>query len=246
MRSKPCWSDSLGLEILYGWLLAFAVAIGLLLVSECTTQPAHAGLYLEAAGGFTNFLITAPDGDYLQRSLPHSLDTRSLAYRVGLGWSFNERWSVQGGYVNMGQITQSAIFVGDENYNAKTSQCTNGCPGRKNYRMTDAYHGGELTLTRTFHLDDAWAWHLKGGGAYLMHRFTLHQENGSHTFIQHYGQFPAVMMGAGGSYGPLYLELDYYHGLGGSNGFMGQDQGWPLSKEMLVGWFGVRFPLWRG
>ena len=243
MRFKPCWSDSLGLEILYGWLLAFAVAVGLLLVSECTTQPAHAGAYLDVAGGVTQFLITAPDGDYLQRSLPHSLDTLSMAYRVGAGWSFNERWSIQGGYVNFGTITQSAIFVGDENYNAKTSQCTNGCPGRKNYRITDAYHGGELTLTRSFKIDDSWAWHLKGGGAYLMHRFTLNTEDGSGAFLQHYGQFPATVIGAGGCFKVICLELDYYHGLGGSNGFMGQDQGWPLSKEFLVSFLSFKLPL---
>ena len=243
MRPRPCWSDSLGLEILYGWLLAFAVAIGLLLVSECTTQPAHAGAYLDVAGGFTQFLITAPDGDYLQRTLPHSLDTRSLAYKVGLGWRFNERYSLSLAYLNLGTINQSAIFVPDENWDPKTGTCLNGCTRRKNYRMTDAYHGGELTVTRTFKLDEVWAWHLKGGGAYLMHRFTMNTEDGSGASLQHYGQFPAVIAGAGASWKALYVSMDYYHGLGGSNGFMGQDQGWPLSKEMLVAWAGIKIPL---
>ena len=243
MRHKSSWSDCFPLEIYWSWIVAGMIAAGLFLVSECAPREAHAEAYLDVAGGLTQFLITAPDGDYLQRSLPHTLDTRSPAYKVGLGWRFNERWSVQGGYVNMGQITQSAIFVGDENYNAKTSQCTNGCPGRKNYRMTDAYHGGELTVTRTFKLNDSWAWHLKGGGAYLMHRFTMNTEDGSGASLQHYGQFPAVIAGAGASWKALYVSMDYYHGLGGSNGFMGQDQGWPLSKEMLVMWFGVKIPL---
>ena len=220
--------------------------LSLLLVTvySCQAMPAHAGeLFLDLAGGFSQFLITATDGDYLQRSLPHSLDTRSAAYKVGLGWKFNERWSIQGGYVNLGTVKQSAIFVPDENYDAKTATCLNGCTRQSNYRMTDAYHGGELTITRTFHLNDSWAWHLKAGGAYLMHRFTLHQENGSHTFIQHYGQFPTVVAGVGASYKWAYLEADYYHGLGGSNGFMGQDQAWPLSKEQIVLWFGFKLPL---
>ena len=243
MRPKASWSECFPLQIYWSWIVAGIVAAGLFLVSECTPREAHAEAYLDIAGGFTQFLITAPDGDYLQRTLPHSLDTRSLAYKVGLGWRFNERWSVQGGYVNFGTINQSAIFVPDENWDPKTGTCLNGCTRRKNYRMTDAYHGGELTVTRTFHLDESWAWHLKGGGAYLMHRFTMNTEDGSGASLQHYGQFPAVIAGAGASWKALYVSMDYYHGLGGSNGFMGQDQGWPLSKEMLVTWFGVKIPL---
>ena len=243
MRTKPSWSECFPLQIYWSWIVVALVAAGLFLVSECTPREAHAGLYLDAAGGLTQFLITAPDGDYLQRGLPHSLDTRSLAYKVGLGWRFNERWSIQAGYLNLGTVNQSAIFVSDENYNAKTGQCLNGCPNQANYRITDAYHGGELTITRTFKLDDSWAWHVKAGGAYLMHRFTINRENGSHTFLQHYGQFPAVVAGVGASYKWAYLETNYYHGLGGSNGFMGHQQGWPLSKEMIVTWFGVKIPL---
>ena len=225
--------------ITLNWL---ALLVGLTLLS-CEVRQAQAEAYLDLAGGLTNFLVTSADGDYRQGSLPHTFDTKSAAYKVELGWKFNERWSIQGGYLNLGTLKQSAIFVSDENYNPKTGACINGCPGRSNYRITDAYHGGELTVTRTFHLDDAWAWHLKVGGAYLMHRFTLHQENGSHTFIQHYGQFPAVVAGVGASYKWAYIEADYYHGLGGSNGFMGQSYNWPQATEMIVTWFGFKLPL---
>ena len=243
MRIKAPWTESLLLEIVSGYVKFLLLGACLFAIFTCSERPAHAQLYLDVAGGMTQFLITAPDGDYLQRSLPHSLDTRSLAYKVGAGWRFNERWSIQGGYLNLGTVNQSAIFVSDENYLAKGGHCINGCPGRANYRITDAYHGGELTITRTFQVSEAMAWHLKGGGAYLMHRFTITKEDGSGQVNQHYGQFPAVIAGAGVSYKWAYLETDYYHGLGGSNGFMGHDQGWPLSKEMLVTWFGVKIPL---
>lgn len=243
MRTKPCWSSSFNLDIVYGWLLVAIVVAGIVMLSECTVKPAHAGAYLDVAGGLTNFLVTAADGDYRQGSLPHTFDTKSAAYKVELGWRFNERWSIQGGYVNLGALKQSAIFVPDENFDAKTSTCLNGCTRRNNYRMTDAYHGGELTVTRTFKLSEDWAWHLKGGGAYLMHRFTLNVEDGNGQSIQHYGQFPAVAAGLGASYKWAYLETNWIHGLGGSNGFIGQDHGWPLSKEMLVTWFGVKIPL---
>ena len=213
-----------------------------LLLGLIVTCQAHAEAYLDVSAGATNYFVTSADGDYRQGSLPHTFDTKSAAYRVELGWRFNERWAIQAGYLNLGTLKQSAIFVPDENYDPKTAACLNGCTRQSNYRITDAYHGGELTLTRSFGFDD-WSLFLKAGGAYLMHRFTLNVEDGSGASIQHYGQFPATVAGAGVSYKWAYIEADYYHGIGGSNGFMGSDQGWPLSKEMLVLWFGFKLPI---
>ena len=244
MRTKSSWSDCFPLQIYWTWIVAGMIAAGLFLVSECAPREAHAGAYLDMAGGGVHALITAAPGDYTQSNLPHSFDTNSLAYKVGAGWRFNDRWSIGAAYVNFGTtVKQSAIFVPDENWNPKGGHCLNGCTRRNNYRMTDAYHGGELTVTRTFTLFEDWAWHLKAGGAYLMHRFTLNVEDGNGQSIQHYGRYPATVAGVGASYKWAYLEADYYHGLGGSNGFMGHDQGWPLSKEMIVTWFGVKIPL---
>jgi hypothetical protein len=229
--------------VLTAWLLAILLACALAYdMAQAGEKKADTGIFLDVAGGMTNFLVTSADGDYRQGSLPHAFDTRSAAYRAELGWRFNKRWAIQAGYVNLGTLNQSAIFVPDENYDPKTAACLNGCTRRKNYRITDAYHGGELTLTRSFGFDD-WSLFLKAGGAYLMHRFTMNLEDGSGNFSQHYGRFPATVAGAGVSYKWAYFETNWIHGIGGSNGFMGQDQGWPLSKEMLVMWFGFRIPI---
>lgn len=242
MRHESCWT-SYPYQTALSWGVTFIIAVLVALAANCTATPAHASLYIDVAGGYTAAILTTPDGDYLQKGLPHSLDLSSMAYKIELGWRFNERWSVQGGYINLGTVKQSAVFVSDENYSPKTGQCLNGCPNQSNYRMTDAYHGGEITITRTFHPTTDWGIGIKAGGALLMHRFTLHQENGSHTWLQHYGRFPATVAGLSLSYKWAYVETDYYHGLGGSNGFMGQSQGWPLSKEMIVTWFGFKIPL---
>lgn len=226
--------------VLTTWLLALLLA--LLLAYEV----AHAGeLYLDAAGGFTRFILTATDGDYIQRGLPSKLDLNSMAYKVGLGYRFNERWSVQGGYINLGTINQTAKFVSDEDYAAKQSLCVKNCATAPTYRITDAYHGGELTLTRTFKLDESWSWHLKAGGAYLMHRFTINKEDGSGQSNQHYGQFPATVVGAGIGYKWFRTELTWYHGIGGANG-PNNSSGWPLSTQLAVAWMGFNIPLWGG
>ena len=235
---------SLKLELLYGWLLAIAVAIGLLLVSECATQPAHAGLYLDAAGGVTQFFITATDGDYLQKGLPHTLDTRSLAYRVGLGWSFNERWAIRASYLNLGSVKQSANFVADADYNAKTGRCTANCANAAPYVMSDNYRGLEAIVTHSWRLSELWSVQLSGGGAYLDHRFTINKQAGTNDEShRNRGQFAAAVLGGGACWKIVCGEMSYYHGLGGSNGFMGQDQGWPLSKELLVSWLSIQLPI---
>lgn len=243
MRTKAPWTDNVMLEIVSVYLAVAVIVIVLLLLATCAEQEAHAEAYLDVAGGMTQFLVTANPGDYIQEDQPHSLDLRSLAYRVELGWRFNERWSVQGGYVNLGTINQTAKFVRDEDFDFQAGRCQSNCDTAIPYRMTDAYHGGELTVIRTFNFD-TYNFFLKGGGALLLHRFTINREDGAADgFHQLYGQFPAVVMGAGGGYGPFYVELDYYHGLGGSNGFLGHAYNWPLSTDMLVGWFGVKIPL---
>ena len=230
------------LQTYWTWLVA-AVIGAALLISECAVRPAHAEVYLDLAGGLTRFLITAPDGDYIQRDLPHTLNLNSLAYRIGLGYRFNERWSIQGGYVNLGTIKQDARFVADQDYNPKLSQCLANCATAPPYKMTDTYKGLELTATRTFPLGD-WSLFLKGGGAFSKHTFSIVRLDTA-SFHENKGQFYSVVMGSGGCYQWACLELDYYHGLGGSNGFMGEPQGWPLSKELLVSWLSVKIPLFN-
>ena len=135
------------------WL---ALLIGLAVFS-CQAMPAHAELSLDVAGGISIFGITATDGDYRQ-NLPHSYDASSLAYRVGLCWSFNEHWSTCGAWVNMGALKQDSLFVDDRDYNPKTGQVTTVYGAPVPNKMTDAYKGVELTLTRTFPLTESLSW----------------------------------------------------------------------------------------
>src|SRR3990167_345575 len=97
---KRPWHDTVLLDLLAGYGAFIVLAVAIVAVSECTARPAHAELSLDLAGGATQFQITAADGDYLQRGLPHTLDQTSFAYRVGLCWALNERWSSCGAYLN--------------------------------------------------------------------------------------------------------------------------------------------------
>src|SRR3990167_11054820 len=97
-----------------------------LVLSNLVPVPSYAGLYLDLAGGATQFMVTAQDGDYRQDGLPHTFALTSAAYRVGLGWQFNEQWSIQAGYINLGPLKPRAVFVGDATYNPTTHPCLHG------------------------------------------------------------------------------------------------------------------------
>ena len=203
-----------------------------------------AEVYLDLAGGLTRFLITAPDGDYIQRDLPHTLDLNSLAYRVGLGYRFNERWGIRSSWINFGTVNQSANFTADADYNAKVGKCTANCANAAPYRMTDNYRGVELVVTRSFAIAENWTLQASLGGAYIDHRFTINKNAGTNDEShRNRGQFPATVLGGGACYKWACMETSYYHGLGGSNGFMGQDQAWPLSKEIFVTVLSIKVPL---
>ena len=225
-------------DLLYGWILAAIIVLGLLLTMECTAKPAHAetGLYIDLAGGVSNFFVTATDGDYRQDGVgPRSFKLTDVAYRALLGYRINDRWSVQGGYINFGKLKQDARFVDDAHYDPHASQCLANCAGTGPYKMTDYYRGWEASVTRTFPFESV-APFLRLGAARIKHAFSITRLDVA-SFHQNEGVFYSVLMGAGlCSQTTLQVcaEATYYHGVGGSNGFMGNQEGWPLSKEMLV------------
>ena len=247
MRSKPCWSDKLPLELLYGWIAACVIVIGLLLAAECSPTTAHAdtGFYLDVAGGVTNFFITAADGDFIQDGVgPRSFKLTDVAYRVLLGYRINDKWSGQIGLINFNKLKQDARFVDDSHYDPHTSRCLANCAGTGPYKMTDYYRGWEASVTRTFNYESV-APFLRIGAARIKHTFSITRLDVA-SFHQNEGVFYSVLMGAGlCSQTALQLcaEATYYHGLGGSNGFMGNQEGWPLSKELLVSLVSVKLPI---
>lgn len=237
MKSRFLYS----LDIWYGWIAAVLIGFGLFLAAECSPTPAHAGFYLDAAGGPSFFQITAADGDYLQKGLPHSLDATSLAYRVGAGYAFTDRWAMQVNWMHLGRISQTAKFVDDRDYDPKGHQCLANCATARIYKMTDRYYGVSVTGTYTWPFEPVSVF-VKGGGAYLWHDFQIARDDYLQTHT-HTGEFPAVVVGLGATYRWLYVETELLQGLGSSNGFMGRKHSWPLSKEIVVAWFGIKIPL---
>jgi len=241
MRLHNCRSDSLGLEILHGWIMAGVLAIGLLSVSECTVQPVHAEFYVDVAGGITTFIPTIEDGTWWQQGLPHKFDTTAFAWRAGVGYRFNARWSVQANYVNLGTVRINAAVVPDGAYDNVAHKCLQFCDQPLPTKTSDAMQGFEVSATRTWQVGPVSPF-LRGGAALMFHRLTLTSEDqDSPNQLKYYGRIPMVLVGGGLCWKQICLDETYYHGLGGQNCLT--PCGLPVAKEALVSLISFKIPL---
>lgn len=90
---------------------------------------AHAeGLYVLAAGGVSKFnldvsrndfsnVLTDADADVTSASL----DTRDAAYKLQLGYQFNENFAIEGGYIDLGETLYSANYTDIVSASGKSS-----------------------------------------------------------------------------------------------------------------------------
>lgn len=224
--------------VLIAWTLALLLALSL----AYSIVHAETGLYLDLAGGISHFTPTLQDGDWCQQGIFCRFDQQAVAWRAGAGYRFSDRWSVEAHYLNLGTTRVFSTFVDDPDYSLKLKRCVSNCSATGNLTASSAYQGFDVAAVYTWHPTDTLAPFIKFGGAYLFQRFTV--ENYNQSFAQkHYGRIPAGLIGAGLSYKWAYIEADYYHGFGGANSFAGHEQGYPISKQIAVGWFGVRVPL---
>ena len=239
---------SLKLEIFYGWLLAILTALGILLVSECAVaKPAHAGsFYLDVGVGTTLFQRTTEDGTWIQDGLPNQTDFTSFAYRAGLGYTFNERWSIQASYLNLGIARIRARVVHDPDYDPKGSVCLASCGNAFPFNTTDRMYGGELSITRTF-TDWPVRPFIKAGAALMYHHLkadvqVLYPSPGNFS-IDSKGYIPMGLVGLGACYKAICAESTWYQGIGGSNGLPGMEYGLPIANSTLVTMASVKIPL---
>ena len=246
MRSKPCWSDKLPLEMLYGWIVATAIALGLLLVSECSPTPAHAdqGLYVHGSLGATRFQPTVSDGTWRQDGLNRgreTFDTRAFSWRAGLGYNFTEHIGLEAGYFHAGTVRDDLRFVFDRDYAAKAGQCLDNCTNPMRLKVADTYQGLDLAAVYRWHPSEHWSPFVKAGGAILWHRLQADSIGDPDRNQAFYGRIPAALLGSGLCYQMFCAEASYYMGIGGEN--CHSPCGYPVAKEFLLTTFGVKVPL---
>lgn len=217
-------------------LLAWSLAIlgGCLLAYDM----AHAEPYITLGGGFTVFRPTTADGDFWQQGFPHSYKSMAPAFKVGVGWEFNNQWATELRYVNLGNngYTQHQ-FVGDEWYDSKAHRCRPPCTVPGSFVARDYVQGVDLTVLRTF-TDYAYRPFVRLGAALMLHRLDVNIQNptiagpDSQQFIRTDGRMPMAVAGIGVKRGHFTLETTFYYGLGGSNCL--SPCGFPQSTQFMT------------
>lgn len=90
---------------------------------------AHAeGPYVLASGGMSKFNLDVSRNDFndvLEGAAPQitssSLDTSDTAYKLQLGYQFNENFALEGGYIDLGQTEYTADYTDLSSVKGKTS-----------------------------------------------------------------------------------------------------------------------------
>ena len=235
MRTGRGWFDSISLDLWYPWLIAAVMAL-LILASECSRQPAHAGeLSLDLKGGIAWPIRTTPDGTYWQQAYPHNTKPLTGAYGVGLSYQYTPTLSFQAHYLDLGTSRIKGRANSDENYDHKNGRCHTNCTQTYAYRATDTLQGGDLTATYTWERDGVRPF-IKGGVALLYHRAKFRNtDTGDEDRFN--GWIPELELGAGLAYEWAYLELDYFQGMN----FGGQNL--PISTQQVALFAGVKVGL---
>ena len=205
--------------VLTTWLLA--VLLALLLAYDMAH--AETGPYLTVGGGFTAFIPTTADGDFVQRGFPNDYKALAPAFKVGVGYEFNDKWAAELRYVNLGSNGYDSPFVSDLSYLPKQHRCTASCDTPGHLVARDYVQGIDLTILRAFPGYE-YAPFLRLGAAYMLHRLDVNIYNNpvnvapdSQQFIRVDGRMPMLVAGVGVKRGHFTLDTTFYYGLGGPN-----------------------------
>ena len=222
------------------WFMQVLTVI-VLLMQTSTTTPVWAGIYVDLAGGFTQFTCTICEGDndgtWRQAGLPNGIRRTSPAFRAGLGYRW-EQWSIQAHYLNAGQVKIHQYYTTDDaSYDKVAHKCLANCATpNSRFETSDSYQGGELSLSKHFRIGPVQPF-LRAGGAVLFHAL---QVNFGATHLTMHGTIPMVLVGGGLCYHWLCGETTYYKGSGGGTEW---SAGLPISKEMVVSLVSLKIPL---
>jgi hypothetical protein len=204
--------------------------IGLLLAGALAWNCSQAaGLFVQAGIGESIAIPKNTDGTWFDEDRPHQFHTNSVAFRFGAGWQFNERWSVEASYINLGKNGVDSLAVSDDCF---SRQCTDETPSK--FHVVDKVHGFELAGVYTFQTQPVQPY-LRAGG--FLARHNLHVDVtppvGAAQHVDFSGRITGIVLGAGIKWKWLFTEINYYHGAGGSAA--------PVSRSFIVPTVGGRY-----
>lgn len=213
------------------WFLCCMIVLAMI-----TPKAEASDWFVEGAAGETVFIPTVPDGVWQQIAFPHRFDTHDLAFALRLGRKFTDDWSATIGYLRPGQVTASGKAVWDFNYNPTTHQCLAQCDKPFTFKATDVTQGPEIAVSRAFHYGPVQPY-LRGGFFAMFHDLEAQCRTfeGGDCSAHFSGMVPMLFIGAGLRYQWVGVEVNYYHGIGGS--------GFPVATRFVEPMLTLRIPL---
>lgn len=237
------------------WLRAIWIGSTIVSILVLLSGTGRAGeLYLEGGLGFSHFPDAGRpyDGTWRQDGLngANAFTRNDKAFRVGVGWRFDEHWAIAASLASAGATKFTSRFVGEQDYDEHAHKCVNlpACAGAREYKGSDAIRIYDATVSYTVPLDK-WRPYVKVGGAVVTHRFTIQPAFGMPLpQLSSYGWFPALAVGGGicrQMIGKASICLDnvYYMAVNGGMSSMREDD-FPLAKHINLTTVGVQVGLW--
>jgi len=222
-------------------LIRFSLILAVMvLVMNCSLS-AYAGQVSLVGGlGGAFFQNTVDDGTWRQDKV-QTPNTRLFdrAWKVGLEYRINPRWSVQSHYFDWGENVTKSLFASDDDYYG--GRCHSGpgpsCPASYN-RVVDRMKGVDVTVSRYWKVNEVMELYLTGGGAMTFHELKWAGGDGVYGPTRFYGNIPMLVVGGGLCYNTMFCwDTNFYMGtLSMNSGCIGGGQtecGYPLAKQVV-------------
>ncbi len=119
----------------------------------------NSGWYVAADAGQSKFTGT---GDLNSANYAPITNTTDTGYRLNAGYQFNQYFGLEAGYVDFGQVTGNASYIGS--YPPPGSNtCGLLCQFSYDVNLNLKTHGWTLVLTGTYPFDDGWSISARAG-----------------------------------------------------------------------------------
>lgn len=193
--------------------------------------------YVNMGLGATMFQQTTQNGTWLQEGQPYKMNLLDLSGKLGLGYRFNESWSMEMNALSFGQARSAGLAVPDEYYEPDAHKPKHGAPKPNHFDARQRSYGGEIVALRSFYLGGFSPFLKLGGFATINNMpYTINDATSHETYYMAYHGYTVGIVGGGGvCYKWACAEASYYRGMGSSN--------YPISKSFLVPMFTVKIPL---
>ena len=206
-------------------MLRILIIVGIVL---CHGLAYADGWYVNLGSGVSFFQRTTQNGTWFQEGQPYHMHLTDIAGKLGVGYRITSEWAVEVNGISFGRATSAGKAVPDEWYEPTIHKPKHGAPEPNHFDARQRSFGGEIVVMRSFRLGDMRPY-VKGGAfaTYNNMPYTIIDVPNGQVFDAIYkGYTVGLMGGAGIGWQWVYIDVNYYRGLGSLN--------YPITKSDIM------------